>query len=126
MTTLDFFLVILIILAGYSIVLVTIYLKKITEQMQAVKKDIHDFIEKTNPVIENLEEITRRASRVVSEVESYWEEIDNSIKKVRERFSGLTSIKNFREVEYPAKDLINNIRAFAKGASAFWNAFKHR
>ena len=126
MTVIDILLIILILSASTLCIFAITYLKKITEQVEAVRKDVHQFIEKTNPVVENLEEVTRRANRVVSEIENYWEEIDSSIKKVRERISGLTSIKNFREVEYPAKDLIKNIKALTKGTSAFWNAFKRR
>lgn len=126
MTVIDILLIVLILAASALCVFAIAYLKRITEQVEAVRKDVHNFIEKTNPVVENMEEVTRRANRVISEVEVYWEEIDSSIKKMRERISGLTSLKNFRDVEYPAKDLIKNIKAFIKGASAFWNAFKRR
>ncbi len=126
MTVIDILLIILILSASALCILAITYIKKITEQVEAVRKDVNQFIEKTNPVVENLEQVTRRANRVVSEIENYWEEIDSSIKNIRERISGLTSLKNLRDVEYPAKDLIKNIKALAKGTSAFWNAFKRR
>lgn len=126
MTFIDILLIILILSASTLCVFAIIYLKRITDQVEAVRKDVHEFISKTNPVVENLEVATRKANRIVSDIENYWEEIDTSIKNLRERISGFTSLKNLRDVEYPAKDLIKNIKAFVKGASAFWNAFKRR
>lgn len=126
MTFIDILLIILILSASTLCVFAIIYLKRITDQVEAVRKDVHEFISKTNPVVENLEVATRKANRIVSDIENYWEEIDTSIKNLRERITGFTSLKNLRDVEYPAKDLIKNIKAFTKGASAFWNAFKRR
>lgn len=126
MTFIDILLIILILSASTLCVFAIIYLKRITDQVEAVRKDVHEFISKTNPVVENLEVATRKANRIVSDIENYWEEIDTSIKNLRERITGFTSLKNLRDVEYPAKDLIKNIKAFVKGASAFWNAFKRR
>lgn len=126
MTFIDILLIILILSASTLCVFAIIYLKRITDQVEAVRKDVHEFISKTNPVVENLEVAARKANRIVSDIENYWEEIDTSIKNLRERITGFTSLKNLRDVEYPAKDLIKNIKAFVKGASAFWNAFKRR
>ncbi len=126
MSLIDLLLIILILSASALCIFAILYLKRITENVEAVRKDVHEFVQKTDPIIENLGGMTSKVNRIVSEVEYYWDEIDISIKKIRERISGLTSLKNFRDVEYPAKDLIKNIKAFTKGASAFWNAFKRR
>jgi len=126
MSIIDILLIILILSASALCIFAIVYLKRITDNVEAVRKDVHEFVQKTDEIIENLGGVTRKVNRIVSEVEYYWDEIDLSIKKIRERISGLTSLKNFRDVEYPAKDLIKNIKAFTKGASAFWNAFKRR
>ncbi|PKL83764.1 MAG: hypothetical protein CVV24_03345 [Ignavibacteriae bacterium HGW-Ignavibacteriae-3] len=120
-------LLILLIISSSALCIFTIYyLRKMSRQVEDVIRDFQELIQKTNPVIENLEQISYRANRVVSEVEGYWREIDGAIKNIRERISGLTSLRNLHDVEYPAKDLIKKIKALAKGASAFWNAFKQR
>ncbi|MFA7229314.1 MAG: hypothetical protein WC061_09785 [Melioribacteraceae bacterium] len=126
MTVIDILLIVLIISASALCVTAIIYIKRISSQVESANKDIHEFIQKVNPVVENLEEVSRRANRIVTEIENYWDEIDGAIKTIRERISGLTSLKKLHDVEYPAKDLIKNIKALTKGASAFWNAFKHR
>ncbi|MEW6701128.1 MAG: hypothetical protein AB1298_00270 [Bacteroidota bacterium] len=126
MTVIDIFLIILILSASTLSVFAIVYLKKFSEHVEAMRKDLNKLVERTTPVLENLESVTRRASRVAGEVENYWDEIDSSIKKIRERISGLTSLKKNADVEYPAKDLIKNIKALSKGVSAFWTAFKLR
>lgn len=126
MTVIDVLLIILLISASALCVTAIIYIKRISAQVESANRDIHNFILKVNPVIDNLEEVSRRTSRIISEVENYWNEIDGAIKNIRERISGLTSLRKLHDVEYPAKDLIKNIKAFTKGASAFWNAFKRR
>ncbi len=124
MTVLDILLIILVLLASALCVFAIIYLKRITEQVEAVRKDVHEFIEKTNPVCENLEEITQRIKQVVSEVENYWEGIDSSIKNLRERLSIFTSLKNFQTIVYPAKYLLKNVKALASGTSVFLETYK--
>lgn len=124
MTVIDILLIILILLASALCVFAIIYLKRITEQVEAVRKDVHEFFEKTNPIGENLEDITRRIKRVVSEVENYWEEIDSTIKNLREQFSIFASLKSFQTVVYPAKYLLKNVKALASGTSAFLDTYK--
>ncbi len=126
MSVIDILLVILIVTATALCLYAIYYIKKIYFQIESANKEIQNFIQKLNPVVENLEEVSRRTNRIISEVEDYWDELDGAIKNLRERISGFTSIKKLHDVEYPAKDLIKNIKAIAKGASAFWSAFKNR
>ena len=126
MNVIDILLIILILSASALCIFLIFYLKKLVDQVEAVRKDVRELVEKTTPVLENLENITRRANRVVSEVENYWDEIDSSIKKVRERISSLTSLKRFTDAESPVSELIRNVKALTKGFIAFWQAIKHR
>jgi len=126
MNVIDILLIILILSATALCIFAIIYLKNLTEQIGEIHKEVRGMVEKATPVFENMEDISRRANRVVTEVEHYWEEIDTSIKNLREKVSGFTSLQKLRDVEYPAKDLIKNIKAFYKGISAFWQEFKHR
>ena len=126
MNLIDVLLIILILSASALCIYAIIYLKRLTEHIEAVRKDVHELVERTTPILENLEDVTQRANRIVLEVGNYWDEIDRSIKNLRERISNFTSFSKFHDVEYPAKDLIKNIKAFAKGISAFWQEFKQR
>ncbi|OGV15138.1 MAG: hypothetical protein A3J84_10830 [Ignavibacteria bacterium RIFOXYA2_FULL_37_17] len=126
MNVIDILLIILILSASALCIFLIFYLKKLIDHVEAVRKDVHELVEKTTPVLENLDDVTRRANRVVSEVENYWDEIDSSIKKVRERISGLTSLKRYTDAENPVSELIKNVKALTKGFIAFWQAIKHR
>ncbi|NJD23278.1 MAG: DUF948 domain-containing protein [Melioribacter sp.] len=126
MNVIDILLIILILSASALCIFLIFYLKKLIDHVEAVRKDVHELVEKTTPVLENLDDVTRRANRVVSEVENYWYEIDSSIKKVRERISGLTSLKGYTDAENPVSELIKNVKALTKGFIAFWQAIKHR
>lgn len=126
MNVIDILLIILILSASALCIFLIFYLKNLVDHVEAVRKDVHELVEKTTPVLENLDDVTRRANRVVSEVENYWNEIDSSIKKVRERISGLTSLKRYTDAENPVSELIKNVKALTKGFVAFWQAIKHR
>ena len=126
MNVIDILLIILILSASALCIFLIFYLKKLVDHVEAVRKDVHELVEKTTPVLENLDDVTRRANRIVLEVENYWNEIDNSIKKVRERISGLTSLKRYTDAESPVSELIKNVKALTKGIVAFWQAIKHR
>ena len=126
MNVIDILLIILILSASALCIFLIFYLKKLIDHVEAVRKDVHELVEKTTPVLENLDDVTRRANRIVLEVENYWNEIDSSIKKVRERISGLTSLKRYTDAENPVSELIKNVKALTKGFVAFWQAVKHR
>jgi len=124
MTIINLLLIVLIISASTLCVYLIFSLKKLLKEVEAVRSDIHGFIEKANPVLENLAEVTNKANRIVSEAENYWDELDGSIKRLKQKVSDITSFKVFRDTENPADGLIKNIRALYKGASAFWQAFR--
>ncbi|MCX6173486.1 MAG: DUF948 domain-containing protein [Ignavibacteriales bacterium] len=126
MNIIDILLIILILSASTLCIFLIIYLKKLVDHVEAVRKDVHELVEKTTPVFENLDDVTRRVNRIVSEVENYWNEIDSSIKKVREQISGLTSLKRYIDAENPVSELIKNVKAFTKGFITFWKTIKHR
>ena len=126
MNVIDILLIILILAASALCIFLIIYMKKLVDHVEAVRKDVHELVEKATPVLENLDDVARKANRVVSEVENYWDEIDSSIKKVRERISGLTSLKKYTDAENPVSELIKNIKALSKGFVTFWRTIKHR
>ncbi|MEG8947021.1 DUF948 domain-containing protein [Rosettibacter firmus] len=119
-------LVILIISASVLCIYLIFTLKSLIREAEAIRKDVHDIVEKALPVLENLNDVSNRASRVVSDIENYWEEVDSSIKKIKEKIANFTSLKTFQGNDNPAKDFIKNLRALFKGISTFWQTFKKK
>ena len=126
MNILNIFLVIFILAASAFCIYAIFYLKKLTEQVEAVRKDIHQIIQRSVPILENLEQVTNKANRVATEVESYWNELDLAIRNLRYKVSIFTPLKKYREAESTVSELIKNIKAVSKGLIAFWSELKHR
>ena len=124
MTVIDLLLIILILSASALAIYLIFSLKILMTKVEAVSSDIHNFIEKANPVLQELADVSQRANKIVTEAENYWEELDRSIKNVKEKVSDIRNLNFFRDAENPAKDLIKNLKAFVKGFSAFWQVFK--
>jgi uncharacterized protein YoxC len=119
-------LILLIITATALCIYLIIVLKKLVAQLSDLQKDIKQLVDTTIPVLKNLNEVTLRANRIVSSAESYWEGIERSIENVRMKFSNITSISRFDGAEHPARNLVQNVRAFVKGAVAFWQELRKR
>ena len=96
MTLVNIFLIFLILSASALCIFVIVYLKRISEQVEAVRRDIHQLVENTIPILSNLEKVTQRASRIVTEAEGYWEKIDHSIRNLLGKISIFSSWKIFR------------------------------
>jgi len=126
MTVLDIFLIILIIAATALCLYVIVSLRKSIIQIEQLQKDVKQLVENTIPVLHNINEVTTKVNRVVTEAENYWDEIDRAIKNLKEKAAGLTSLTRFRDAENPAQDLIKNLKALSKGISVFWNEYKRK
>lgn len=123
MNIVDVFLIVLLICATVLCIYLILYLKKIVLKVEEIQRDIHTIVDNTLPVLENLAETTGRVNKIVTEIEDYWKEIDNSIQNLKNKVTDITSFKKFRD-NNPAKDLIKNLRALIKGISAFWQEYK--
>lgn len=121
---LDIFLIILSIAATVLCIYLIITLKKVVIQINELQKDIKHLVDSTIPVLKNINEVTSKANRIVSSAEDYWDGIERSIEKVRDKFSRLTSVTRYDGEELPARNFIQNIKAIAKGISAFWQEFR--
>jgi uncharacterized protein YoxC len=122
----DILIVVLIISVITMVVFVSLSLRKISDQAIAMRKDIHQLVENSLPVLANLKEITKRTNHIVTEVEVYWKEIDHSIKTVRQRISLITSAESYRSLENPVNFAIKFVSAILRGTSAFLNIYKHK
>ncbi|MDP2039165.1 MAG: DUF948 domain-containing protein [Ignavibacteria bacterium] len=125
-TLVQILLVLLIITATALCIYLIVVLKKLVTQLSDLQKDIKQLVDTTIPVLKNLNEVTLKANRIVSSAENYWEGIERSIENVRMKFTNFTSVSRFDGAEYPARNLVQNVRAFVKGATAFWQELKRR
>ena len=117
---------IVIILSAISVgIFILIYLKKLFEQVNAVRADIHRFVENAIPILNNLEDVSLRADRVVAEIEGYWNEIDRIIRTIRQSISNLRPWKKINELQTLTSEFSKTLKSVARGISAFRNGYKH-
>jgi uncharacterized protein YoxC len=125
MTLIDILLTVLILAAISLCVFLIVYLKKITDDIQALRKDIDMLIDKTIPAVDNLNETVDKARRIVSDIEDYWAEIDSSIKRFKEKVNSFKT-GNLLKEEEKAANFVSNLRAVIKGFRAFWSTLARK
>ena len=119
-------LTLLILSATALCIYLIFYLKKILNQIDDMRKDIHQLVEKTIPVFEKLDTAADKANRIVSEVEGYWDDLESSINNLKQKVSNITSFKKTTTSENSVSDFIRNLRAISRGLVSFWDALKNR
>ncbi len=115
---------ILLIIAIFVAIIVGIYLilalKKITETLDDVRKDMGLFRNGIEPILENISIITEKAANISSTTEQRVLDISDTIQNVKNTVSRF-SFKGSRETgRNPVQELLSNVTAFSKGFSAFW------
>lgn len=121
----DILLVVLILAATTLCIYLVISLKKINESIKSMQKDVHDLHENTVPLLQNLTEISERATKVTSEVELYWRDISSSIERVKDKVSGFGKSRGATSPQNPIEDFIRNLKAISRGITAFWTNFRN-
>ncbi|MFC2134902.1 DUF948 domain-containing protein [Bacteroidota bacterium] len=122
MALIDILLVLLIIAASVLCVYLILSLSKLNKSVEDLQKDVHQLIEKTIPVLENLNEVSNKFTRVASEAEGYWDDLNSVIDNAKEKVSRLSLKPSTGRSDNPVQQLIKNLSAIVSGISAFWSA----
>jgi predicted PurR-regulated permease PerM len=126
MTLINIFLIVFVISVSIFSVIVIIYLNKIFENINSINKDIRLLVEKTIPILSNLEVITRSVNKVATEAEEYWEEASCLIRNLYNKILIFNSFKKFHDSQKLIFGLLRNFKPISKGISAFWIDFKRK
>ncbi|RJQ60993.1 MAG: hypothetical protein C4517_09450 [Stygiobacter sp.] len=87
MSIINILLVILLLCSSALCIFLIIYLKRIIDQLETLGKEIHQLVESTNTMMNNIDAVALRANRIVSDVEGYWAVVSRVIKSFRKLFS---------------------------------------
>ncbi len=120
----DILIVILIILACVLIAYLIITLKKVNENLAVLQRDLNNINDRLNPILENLNEITKKTLNISSEAELQVEKVKNFIDSFGSGITKFKSIKNETEPEKRIPLLIKNVSAVVKGVSVFLRELK--
>jgi uncharacterized protein YoxC len=124
MTAIDILLIILIVSASVLCIYLIFWLKKLNTTVNKMQDDIHNLVDNTVPILEDLKNVTDRVNKISTDAENHWNDFDRSIQKIKNKISQFSSIKKNGKPENPASDLVANLRAISKGISEFWSRMK--
>ena len=116
---------VILFLAGIALcVFLIIYLKRIVVSVEKLQKDMDKLTDETVPILKNIAEVTQKANRITDEAEKHWNDLENAIQNVRDRFSRLTHKPSDGSAENTGRDFVRNISALIKGITAFWSKWR--
>ena len=123
MTLIDVFLIVLIVAASALCIYLILTLNKLRKSFEVIQNDIHTISEKTVPVLENLDEITKKAAQITSDTEEQISELKAFILNIKEKVNRVVDLPGKIHPENRISDFLKNLNAFAKGFSVFWSKF---
>ncbi|MCK9280892.1 MAG: DUF948 domain-containing protein [Melioribacteraceae bacterium] len=126
MNVLDIFLIILALSASALCIFTIYYLKKVVDRIEKMQEDISKLVDTALPVLENLNDVLDKSNKIVTGAEYYWDEIENTIEKVRDKITHFVPFSFLQSQDFPAGDLITNMRALYKGITTFWSRYKNK
>ncbi|MDX9924806.1 MAG: hypothetical protein RBS48_08575 [Ignavibacteriaceae bacterium] len=126
MNVLDIFLIILALSASALCISFIYYLKRVVDKVEKMQEDIAKLVDTAIPVLENLNDSIDKSNRIITGAEHYWDEIENTIEKVKDKIKYFTPFSILRSQDFPAGDLITNLKALYKGISTFWSRYKNK
>ncbi|GAB1348874.1 hypothetical protein MASR1M107_10870 [Ignavibacteriales bacterium] len=121
----EIFQVILYISASALCVALIFYLKKLTESVQQMQKDVGELTDKFEPLIDSLKTLSTSLSETSSEVQQQLDKTGWAIDQVKMRLESLFGFeeKVKESLESPVEKLVSNLTALKGGLSAIFRAF---
>lgn len=120
MALIDILIIILIVAAIALCIYLIFTLNKLRKSFEAMQHDVHLISEKTIPVLENLEEVTKKAAQITSDAEEQLEEIKSFIQNIKRKVSRVSDLPRLINPENRISELLKNLTAIGKGFSVFW------
>lgn len=122
---LDIFVIILLISASALCIFLIFSLKKIITSIQGIQTDLHSLTEQTGPLLESVNDVSRKISSVSESVEEQLSVTKQIVYNVKERVDSLLALqkKIQDEFETPIVEVIKNFSAIRKGIQTFWKSY---
>ncbi len=120
----DILIVILILLACALIIYLIVTLRKVNENLILLQHDLEDINKHLNPILDNLNEITKKTLNISSEAEAQVEKVKEFLGSFNQGVSKFKAISNETDPEKRLPLLIKNLSAVVKGVSVFLRELK--
>lgn len=123
MALLDILTIILIVLVSALIVFVFITLRKLNRSIDVLSADLHQLIDSTIPVVENLNKASQKLANVADDAEKHMADFNEFVSSTKTKFNSLSTRVKDGANQNPVMNLIKNLSAFSRGISAFWDKY---
>ena len=123
MLLIDILTIILILLTCALIVFVFITLRKLNRSIDVISADLHQLIDSTIPVVENLNKASEKLAKVADDAERRMADFNEFVSNTRTKINSLSTRVKKGANQNPVMNLIKNLNAISRGISAFWEKY---
>lgn len=120
MTIIDVLLIVLILSAIVLCIFTITFLKRLGENVELLRKDVDQVVQKTIPVLEKLDNAADKLNNMTTEIDGYVTEIGGSYKDLKSKIESVFKPSAHKGDGNPIGNLIQNLSAISKGIRAFF------
>lgn len=121
----EILLIILIVLASLLIIFMFTTLRKLNRSIDVLSADIHQLIDSTIPVMDNLKKASEKLANVAEDAEVHMESFNTFVANAKVKMSEINSKIREGKSKNPVYNLVRNLNALSKGIGAFWNKYQN-
>jgi len=115
--------IILLVLGSALIVFLFVTLRKLNRSIDVLSADVHQLIDSTIPVVENLKSASERLANVAEDAEKHMADFNHMVVNTKTKINSLSTRVKDGATQNPVMNLIRNLSAISHGISAFWDKY---
>jgi uncharacterized protein YoxC len=123
MLLIDILTIIVLLLVSALIVFVFITLRKLNRSIDVLSADLHQLIDSTIPVVENLNKASEKLDNVAGDAERHMADFNEFVSNTKIKINSLSTRVKKGANQNPVTHLIKNLSAISRGISAFWEKY---
>lgn len=124
MEIIDILLILLIVIFSVLGVYLIAVVKKLSTAIDTLEKDLEEFKNKTEPLLEEVAAITKSASYITKSIEEQVDFVISKVEWVKTKFNLATDNK-IKSPQENAHNLVSNLKAISKGFTTFVKEIKN-
>lgn len=123
MVLIDILTIVLILLVTALIIFVFVTLKKLNRSIDVLSSDLHQLIDATIPVVQDLKKASEKIANIADDAETHMEEFNELVSNTKMKLNSLSTRVKEGANQNPVVNLVKNLSALSKGISAFWDKY---
>lgn len=115
--------IVLLVLGSALIVFLFVTLRKLNRSIDVLSADVHQLIDSTIPVLENLKKASEKLANVADDAENHMADFNQFVVNTKTKINSLSTRVKDEAAQNPVMNLIKNLSAISRGISAFWEKY---